>query len=134
MEYVSQLVASNLLYICWYPTPCENSRPESAFIGELAAYLRDSSGPFYFLSNLRQGRITDRRTLQALGLLTKHENWGGSAAFSDELVSGAYVNVFTAYASKKEREIWDTPEDAIAALEVLKPGLTSGIDWKAVIK
>lgn len=133
MQYIIHELRFNLLLIVWDRRSLENSKPEANFVDDLKSRLDKASEPIYFISDLRNGRVINVRILQRLGALTRHDNWAGSTAFSSDPISNTFVGVFAKFAHKEEREIWDTPEEAIVYLESLKEGVTQDIDWDAFI-
>jgi hypothetical protein len=134
MYYQITLLKDNLVYIKWYRAARSNTHSVKEFIADLQGRLNAASAGLYFISDLRQGRIVDMRVIQQLAGLSKHEHWAGSTAFSDNPVSNVLVRSFSTFAGqpKEHREIWTTPEEAIAYLEAMKPGITDGVDWKTL--
>jgi hypothetical protein len=67
--------------------------------------------------------------------LTEHTNWGGSTAFSNNPVTSIMVGFFSRFAHKErpQDEIWNTPEEALAYLESIKPNITANLDWNAIL-
>lgn len=135
MHYRITQLKDNLVYIKWYRAPQPHSKLVKEFIGDLQTHLNAASAGIFFISDLRQGRITDMHIIQQLAELTRHPHWAGSTAFSDNYASTVLVRSFSTFAGqpKDHREIWTTPEEAIAYLESLKPGLTEGIDWRTLL-
>ncbi|MBL8165670.1 MAG: hypothetical protein JNJ61_27040 [Anaerolineae bacterium] len=135
MYYRITPLKENLIYIKWYRAPRPNTHTVKEFITDLQTRLDTASVGLYFISDLRQGRIVDMRVIQQLAGLSKHERWAGSTAFSDNPVSNVLVRSFSRFAGqpKEHREIWTTPEEAIAYLESVKPGLSDEVDWKTLL-
>ncbi len=136
MKYIIHRLSPDLVLITWVGLPQTGTRVELAFLAELKQLLDQADQPFYLISDLRQGRIVDVGLLKQLADLTQHKNWAGSSAFANNPISAIFVDTFTKFAhfDKGHREIWDTPEEALAYLESLKPGITANIDWNEVIK
>jgi hypothetical protein len=136
MYFILKSLTAELIYIRWYMAKSSEASPLSAFISQLGRTLNEAPQPLYFLSDLRYGRILDIAVIQQLGGLTKHPNWAGSAAFSANPISQMLVGNFNRMRSdgkRKNREIYDTPEEVIASLEVIKPGVSGGVDWIAIL-
>ncbi|MEP6985951.1 MAG: hypothetical protein ABI970_10145, partial [Chloroflexota bacterium] len=89
----------------------------------------------YFLSDLRKGRIIDVSILQKLGSLTRHANYGGGSAFSEDVISSMFVGIFTKFADaeKGSSVFYKTISEALAYLEALKTGVTAPVDWQTFI-
>jgi hypothetical protein len=137
MHYYLKALSEELLFIKWYKVPVgEATQPESHFIHDLKERLDTSPHPLYFLSDLRQGRITDVKILHQLGQLTRHANYGGGMAFSGDLISGIFVGVFSEFAlPEKGTDVFhETIQDALAHLEAMKPGVTQVVDWAEVLE
>ena len=124
-------LSDQLVFIKWHQSPA-NLQVEQQFLLDIQQALDAADHKIYFLSDLRKGRIITIRTLQTLGALTAHENWGGSAAFSRNLTTKLFVNTFTrlAKATEGKDQMFEKPEDALAFMASLQPGLIDGIDWQ----
>lgn len=137
MYFLLKTLSPELIYIRWYAAKQPACQPQTAFIAHLRQRLDETTTPLYFLSDLRYGRIQDVSVIQQLAALTQHPNWGGSAAFSENLISQIMVGSFTRLRRSPEpsvrRELFTKPEEAIASLEHLKAGLTTDIDWTATL-
>ena len=135
LDYEITQLSDELIFIRWYATPRLGSPSERQFLADLRALLDNTQQPIYFVSDLRNGRIINLSTIQKLGKLFNHTNWGGSTAFSSDPITSMMVGMFSRFAhrEKPEDEIWNTPEEALAYLETIKPGLTEGIDWAALL-
>lgn len=134
MHYVITPLTRTLYYIRWQRQISESTRNEPDFLDDLKNLLDTAETPIYFLSDLREGRIINHMTLQRLGQLTRHANWGGGAAFSEDPLTRRFVGVFARFSQpeKREGDMWKTPEEAIAYLESLCEGVTEGVDWDAL--
>ncbi len=139
MRYASfydlRQVTDELIFIKWYKTANAFTRPESEYIEDLRRRLKDSPHPLYFLSDLRQGRIIDVGILQKLGSLTRHVNYGGGSAFSEDVISSMFVGIFSKFADaeKGSSVFYKTIDQALSYLEALKPGVTTPVDWQTFI-
>ena len=133
--YDLRQLTDDLIFVKWYKTTNDFTRPEDDYIEDLRKRLNDSPQPLYFLSDLRKGRIIDVGILQKLGALTRHVNYGGGSAFSDDVISSMFVGVFSKFASveKGSSVFYKTIDDALAYLEALKPGVTAMVDWQTFI-
>lgn len=136
MSYQIKPVSPELVYIKWYANTDPRGKAEATFIADLTACLNQAPHPIYFISDVRAGRITDVGTLSQLANLTRHKNWAGSTAFAQNPLSAIFVSTFASLAKKgrEHQEMQDTPGDALAYLESLKPGITNGIDWQSVLE
>ena len=130
-----QQVTDDLVFIKWYKTAGANTKPEAAYLDDLSQRLRKSPHPLYFLSDLRLGRIIDVGILQKLGRLTRHENYGGGSAFSEDVISNMFVGIFSHFADAKKGTsvFYKTLPEALSYLEALKPSVTASIDWQDFI-
>ncbi len=135
MDYEITKLTDELVFIRWLQTPAPASKVVDQYLIDLRAVLDESETPMYFLSDLRQGRIADVRSIQKLGQLTKHKNWAGSTAFSSDPITALLVRSFRSFATKvnSRNEMQTTPETALSFLETLKPGITEDVDWDTVI-
>lgn len=130
-------LTSELVYIKWLRF-AEDAQyvEEQHIITDLRQLLDNTSCPLYVLSDLRGGRITEVTRLKQLAALTHHPNFGGSAAFAKDPLSTIFAGVFRQLTRNNQQnpEIYELPEEAIGFLESLKPGLTTTIDWAAVLR
>lgn len=133
--YDLRLATDELIFIKWYKTANDHTRPESDYIDDLRLRITTSPHSLYFLSDLRQGRIVDVGILQRLGSLTRHQNYGGGSAFSEDVISSMFVGVFSKFADAKKGSsvFYKTIDQALAYLEALKPGVTTNVDWESYI-
>jgi hypothetical protein len=124
-------LSAELLFIKWFKSPTVDSKSQSKFIDDMTRWLEDSPHPIYFLSDLRTGRIMDAMTIQRLGKLTYHANYGGGVAFSKDFVAGLFVGMFSKFAEPERGDsvFFETVDQALAKLESIKPGITREIDW-----
>jgi hypothetical protein len=135
MYYILLNITDELLFIKWYRSPSEGTKPQEEYVDDLRARLEASEHSLYFLSDLREGRIMDVTIIQRLGRLTHHPNYGAGAAFSRDVFSNVFVGVFSRFAKPEKGEgvFFDKMEDALAYLESFKPGLAQDIDWGAAL-
>ena len=133
--YDLRQVTDELIFIKWYKTANAYTHLESEYIEDLRKRLTTSPHPLYFLSDLRKGRIIDISILQKLGNLTRHPNYGGGSAFSEDVISSMFVGVFSKFASaeKGSSVFYKTIDEALAYLEALKPDVTAPVDWQTFI-
>lgn len=134
--YDLRQLSDELIFIKWYKAPNDFTRPEAEYIDDLRMRIIASPHPLYFLSDLRQGRIVDVAILQRLGSLTRHSNYGGGSAFSEDVISSMFVGVFSKFADvqKGSSVFYKTIDQALAYLEALKPGVTTTVDWQTFIE
>ncbi len=129
-------LTSELVYIKWHRFAQDDQYvEEQRYIDDIQALLDNAAHPLFFLSDLRGGRIMDITRLKQLAELTHHPNWAGSAAFAKDPLATIFVGVFRQLTRQDQQhpEIYEQPEEAVSFLESLKPGLTTGIDWAAVL-
>jgi hypothetical protein len=131
LPYTISTLSERLIYIRWEGSPSAEEGLE--FINSLNQVLNEAPTPLYFISDLRFGCITRSATLYKLTRLAAHPNWGGSVSFSGSAGIAVFVNLFARLSRRLTKEMWSTPHEAIAHLETLQPGLTTGIDWKTVL-
>lgn len=131
--YAIQMLTDDLIYIKWYTTP--DIVQAEQFVTELGAVIEQFTHNMYILSDLRKGAIREVRIIQKLAYLARKPFVAGTTGFSGNPVTTMFVEVFERFTRrpKPENEVWNTPEEAIAYLESLKPGLTAGVNWQAVI-
>lgn|GEM_PF-832090 len=134
-EYNIQALSDRLFLIIWHRSP-ESLKIEFDFLKDLRNRLDNAEAPIYFISDLRNGSITNVQTLHQLGQMTTHPNWGGGIAFSQSPLTKVFVRTFTRLIRNPQVSdgICATPEEALAFLENLQPGITQGIDWNAVLQ
>jgi len=134
--YSMSLLKPNLLYIKWNDTPRADSEDEAQFLADLHFHLEQAEGELFIISDLRMGRIVTIETLRRLSEFAQHPNWGGSTSFTDKPSTRLLAGMFSYFVHQVDRaeEAWRTPEEAIAYLESLSPGLTKGIDWGFLLK
>jgi hypothetical protein len=132
--YQIQFLSDALVFIQWTTTQPRYA-DEDAFISEMEDLLDDAGTPLYFLSDLRQGRISNPMVIVRLSQLTRHANWAGSTAFSENTLTHQFVRNFRnwTFSGSSNNEMHTTPDEAIAFLEHLKPGISEGIDWERVL-
>lgn len=133
MVYNIHSMSEKLIWISWERTP--TSQEAGDFLNQLKKLLDDADGLIYFISDLRRGRIIDMRVIQQLGALSAHPNWGGSSAFTESPISKLFVGNFQRMVVKDagKNSMFDQPEQALAFLEALEPGLTENIAWNEMI-
>lgn len=133
--YDLRQVSDELIFIKWYKTANDFTLSEADYIDDLRNRITTAPHPLYFLSDLRQGRIVDVGILQRLGSLTRHPNYGGGSAFSEDVISSMFVGVFSKFADAKKGSsvFYKTIDQALAYLEALKPGVTTTVDWQTFI-
>ncbi|MCC7449176.1 MAG: hypothetical protein IT324_17285 [Anaerolineae bacterium] len=135
--YTIVQLTSDLVYIKWQRfAEDERYQEEQHIIDDLRVRFDNAPCPLYVLSDLRGGRITEVSRLKQLAALTRHPNFGGSAAFAKDPLSTIFAGVFHQLTRRDQQnpEIYEQPEEAIAFLESLKPGLTTTVDWAAVLR
>ncbi|MCB9436999.1 MAG: hypothetical protein H6673_08395 [Anaerolineales bacterium] len=130
MPYEFIRLSPELYLIRWYRSP--SVAEATQFVDEHLQLLDNALHPLYFISDLRQGYITDTIVIRRLAKLTQHANYGGGTAFgtSNNLAS-SFVGIFFRFARgvKYEHNIWHTAKEALDYLESLKTGLTANINW-----
>lgn len=133
-DYEFMRLSDELVLISWHRTP-SSAKIEQQFVNELRQLLDSATIPQYIISDLRRGRIVTVRILSQLGQLTAHPNIGGSTAFSHDPLTNIFVATFKRLTGKykSRNETFDTPEEALAFVESLKPGITNNIDWEKII-
>lgn len=134
MYYKIQQLTPELVYIKWYKTPTMNSDAPVQFIKALKQVLDEAEAPLYFISDLRLGRLISIHAVNQLSGLTRHENWAGSTAFSQDPLTAVFVDSFLKMSDvKSQNELFDKFEDAIAFLLALKPDIADGVDWETIL-
>ena len=133
MMYTCQYLSPNLILVTWYAYPTGDD--ERRFLSEHQQQLDDAAEPLYYLSDLRQGRIISADTLEQMSDLTKHPNYGGGTAFSNDPISRIMVSSFRRMSleATTKTQMFDTLEEALGFLESLKVGITQNIDWHQIL-
>lgn len=124
-------LSPELYLIRWQRSP--SVAEANQFINEHIQLLDDASHPLYFISDLRQGYITDTMVIRRLAKLTEHPNYGGGTAFgTGGNLATTFVGIFFRFARgvNYEHNMWRTAKEALTYLESLKAGLTANIDWE----
>ena len=105
------------------------------FVKEFYKLLNQSKTPVYVLTDLRRGRIGDIQAFSRIKFLTQHKSWAGSVAFCNNPISDISNTKFQSLTRSQQNKdmIFNIPEEAIAYLELLEPGLTDGIQWSEVL-
>ena len=134
MAYEIHQLSDQLIFIVWtrYPSSLE----EKQFLLEHKQQLDDATQPLYFISDLRRGKVMSVSTLSEMSKLARHDNYGGGTAFSSDPLSKIMVDSFRSLTreAKERTQMFDAPEDALAFLESLSPGITQDIDWEEYIQ
>jgi hypothetical protein len=133
MSYTLTHLTSQLILVSWRRTPIADEA--KAFIQALQELLDTTTHPLYFISDLRRGRIVDVRIIHQLSQLTQHANWAGSTAFSQNPISKIFLGSFQRLlnSTSDKNVTFDHPEDAIAFIDDLCPGLKREVDWQTVL-
>ena len=107
----------------------------NAYIAELKQIFDTNEAGVFVMSDLRNGRIVDMRVIQQLSRLSQHKNCLGSVAFTKNPISKIFASDYRRFIPNEQElhTLVDTPEEAIAFLEGLKPALTQGIDWQKLL-
>jgi len=130
--YTIEQVTPQLVYITWLRNPTDAETQQ--FLQDLNKILGNATQAQYFISDLRRGRIMSVRAINQLSQFTQHKHWGGSTAFSQNPISKMFAGNFHRMSRDNEHNsMFDQPEQAIAFLEALQPGLTSGVQWSELI-
>jgi hypothetical protein len=134
--YNMSLLKPNLLYIKWNATPKAESEDEAQFLADLHFHLEQAKDKLFIISDLREGRIITIETLRQLSEFAQHPNWGGGTSFTDKPSTRLLAGMFSYFVHQVDRdeEAWRTPQEALAYLESLSPGLTKGLDWSFLLK
>jgi hypothetical protein len=138
MAYRFINLSDELVLIRWNRVPSKEEGHQ--FIAEFRALLDKAAHLLYILSDLRQGHISDARTLQELSRLASHKNLGAGTAFAsgmaDQSLKGIFVGLFVSLSRDKSRvgQIAGSLDEALEYLEEAKPGVTKDIDWEVVLK
>lgn len=127
--YEFVVIKPQLYLIKWIRTP--HYREELTFVAELGDLLKNSEIPLYFISDVRNGRLISSQAISQLVALTKHDNWAGSTAFSDNSISNIFVSQFqkSLGSIKDKNSMFNYAEEAVAFIQALAPDLTDDIEW-----
>jgi hypothetical protein len=129
MPYRFVPLNDRLILIAWSRTP--NNTEATQYIRDLTTRLDQAAQPLYFISDMRRGRIIDIHIIRRLSNLSRHANWAGSTAFTQNPISQIFGDTYQKMVAHKVESnlIFDEPAQAIAYLETLCPGLTADINW-----
>lgn len=132
--YTFTRLNQHLVLITWLRSPRSDEAVQ--YITDLTRLLDDSPDPVYFISDMRKGRIMEMNIIRRLSELAQHSHWAGSTAFTETSLSRMFGENYRrmVVADKVERnKIFREPEQAVAYLETLCPGLAAEVDWDAVL-
>jgi len=140
MSYKILLLKPKLYYIKWTEIPKPNSPLMERYLFEMNAILDSEEDPVYFLSDLREGHITNAHLLLQLARVLDHKNYAGGASFSQndaaERDQRMLQYIQTANRNSKIKapnKVFLTPHEALDYLDEVKPGLIEGVDWDEVL-
>ena len=136
MSYKILLINPYLYYIKWLEIPKPTSTLMKNYFFELNAILDSEDSSVYFLSDLRQGHITNIHLLMQLAKVLNHVNFGGCVYFGDTSATNRDLNMFRLIQSANgtnKHTLFSTPEEAITFLEQQKPGITHQINWGEIL-
>lgn len=131
--YKTTKLKPNFMLIQWFESPPDRSLIIRQWADEVTDFVNSATGLVYFISDLRQGHVTDILVLRELAALAKHKNWGAGVSFSQSFGSGVYVGLF-ARLNEREKPVAESLEAALTSLEEVAPGLTLDINWEAVLE
>lgn len=140
MSYKILLLYPCLYYVKWFNIPKPNDPLMKQYFFELNAILDSEEEPVFFLSDLREGHITNAHLLIQLVKVLDHKNYGGGCSFGDSAMVQADVSMFN-YMQQMSRgnnrqqanEVFASPQEAIAHVEQRFPDIRSSVDWDEVI-
>lgn len=140
MSYRILMLSPCLYYIKWFEIPKPNSTLMKNYFFELNAILDSEDKPVYFLSDLREGHITNIHLLLQLAKVLSHKNFGGACYFSDKSAASRDMTMFRYIQSMSQSTgnsgkhvLFSTPEEALDYLESLEEGITQPVDWEEVL-
>ena len=140
MSYRILMLNPCLYYIKWFEIPKPNSQMMKNHFFELNAILDSEEQPAYFISDLREGHITNVHLLLQLAKILDHKNYGGGCSFSSTPAASTdatmfqYIqNVSRGKNTANSNKLFATAEEAIAYVESLKKGITDNIDWDEIV-
>jgi hypothetical protein len=135
MPFTFTALPNNLYFIRWEGGKATRTDGQQ-YILMFESLLAKATSPIYFITDLRQGHIGDIDILRRLSKLSSHPFWGGGTAFGNAPESEVFASFFARMVERQRRDddVWPRPEQALAYLEALKPGITQGIDWAALIE
>lgn len=139
MSYKILMLNPCLYYIKWFEIPKPNSTLMKNYFFELNAILDSEEQQVYFLSDLREGHITNIHLLLQLARVLNHVNFGGCYYFSDKPSASRDITMFRYIQSTNggdngsKHVLFPTPEEAIDRLEAKQTGITREIDWDVIL-
>ena len=138
MSYRILWLNPRLYYVKWFEIPKPNSPIMKNYFYELNAILDSEEHSVYFLSDLRQGHITNVHLLLQLARVLSHKNYAGGVSFSDKMAASTDMSMFKyiqqmSRSTASSHELFITAEEAIAYLESLDAGITNNINWDEIL-
>jgi hypothetical protein len=140
MSYKILLLYPRLYYVKWFNIPKPNEPLMKQYFFELNAILDSEEEAVFFVSDLREGHITNAHLFIQLIKVLDHKNYGGGCSFGDTAMVQADVSMFNymqkmsrGRASKQSNEMFASPEEAIIYIEKRFPDISSTVDWDEVI-
>lgn len=140
MPYKILLLKPQLYYVKWSEIPKPNSPQMERYFFEMNAILDSEEQTVYFLSDLRDGHITNAHLLLQLARVLDHKNYGGGASFSQnnaaerDLRMLSYIQTANMKAHvKAPNKLFLTPQEALDYLESVHPTITSDVDWDEIL-
>lgn len=132
MAYAIIKLSERLYLIRW--SADATTEEANQYLAELAQVLEQTITPIYFISDLTHGCITQLFALRRLANLATHPHWGGSTAFGS-MSSAVFSSLFERFTSTRQHSdrTYTDPQEALAYLESLLPGITADIDWERIL-
>lgn len=130
--YRIQILKPNVVLIQWFTTPPHHAPVLQEWLAELWNIVNTATEPICFVSDLRNGCVTDIHALKELAAIAQHPKCALGVGFSQSISSEVYANLF-ARISKENNPITDSPEAALRVLEDYQPGISADIDWRSAL-
>ncbi len=140
MSYKILLLKPTLYYVKWSQIPKANSPEMQRYFFEMNAILDSEAQPVYFLSDLRDGHITNAHLLLQLARVLDHKNYAGGASFSQNNNANRDLRILNYIKTanrngntKAPNKVFFTPQEALEYLEEMMPTITDGVDWDEIL-
>lgn len=138
--YSIKAISNRLYLVVWDGVPKFDEDTGENYLEAIRSIIEGADEPIYFISDLRRGRIASSVTLTKLARILDHPNFGGGTSFSKNPAADIAVSLFRmralrnrASTGEESPEIYEKPEDALAYIESLEPGITQGIRWNDIL-
>lgn len=134
MDFEIRILKSNLILIRWHCIPKDQQEAGREWVKALKQQLNEASEPLYFISDLRNGYISDISVLNRASDLSKHRMWGGGVSLSTAHITSIFVDIFASLGAWDVQDgMKNNQQELVKFLEEMESGITADVDWDAVL-